>query len=312
MRNVLEIRNLEKGFKDVKALKGISFEVAKGEILALLGPNGAGKSTVVNIISTALKADGGEIIFKGENIFKNATAAKQRLGIVPQNIALYEDLSAEANLAFFASLYGLRGRELKERVDEALLLAGLTKRRNHKVKTFSGGMKRRLNIVCALAHGPEIIIMDEPTVGIDPQSRKHILDSIKKLQQLGTTVIYSTHYMEEAEEIASRIIIIDHGQIIAQGTKEQLKKEVANGKIYTIQVDRTDSLPKDVFFGVEGIKDVEVTKNEIRLTSVKGIENLDKIITIIINNQLAIYNITSSEVSLETVFLKLTGRSLRD
>ena len=312
MENLISVKNLEKSFKENKVLKGISFDVRCGEILCILGPNGAGKSTTINILTAALGADGGEITFNGAPIGRQLRKYKQSLGIVPQEISLYEELSAEQNLSFFASLYGLHGRGLKDAVDKALLFAGLDDRRHDKVKTFSGGMKRRLNIACAIAHEPEIVIMDEPTVGIDPQSRNYILESIKKLRDKGMTVIYTTHYMEEVEVISSRIIIMDHGAIIAEGTKESLKESIENEKRYTIDIEENGKIKRDEFFAVEGVKAVKIEENSIEITSIRGVENLDRIIALLSNHGEKIKNITSENASLEMVFLKLTGRKLRD
>ena len=225
MKTLIRVEKLEKSYKNNKALDGISFDVNEGEILCFLGPNGAGKSTAINILATALNADGGDIYFDGKRIGGNAQSYKSCLGIVPQDLAVYEELSAERNVSFFAALYGLKGRELKVKADKALEFVGLLDRKKDRVKTFSGGMKRRLNIACAIAHNPRIVIMDEPTVGIDPQSRNHILNSIKELRNKGATIIYTTHYMEEVEEISTRIIIIDHGKLIAGGTKEETEGE---------------------------------------------------------------------------------------
>jgi ABC-2 type transport system ATP-binding protein len=312
MENLMTVNKLEKSFKENIVLKGISFEVRRGEVLCILGPNGAGKSTTINILTAALGSDSGEICFKGNKINRQLKKYKQSVGIVPQDISLYEELSAERNLKFFASLYGLYGSKLKEAVNEALVFAGLEDRRHDKVKTFSGGMKRRLNIACAIAHHPELVIMDEPTVGIDPQSRNHILNSIKKLRDKGITVIYTTHYMEEVEAISSRIIIMDHGAIIAEGTKESLKEDIENEKKYTIQVEENGKIAKDKFFAVEGVKSVKIEGNTIEITSLKGIENLDRIIALLSDSGEKIKNITSEAASLEMVFLKLTGRKLRD
>lgn len=312
MENLLTIKKLSKSFKDNEVLKGISFEVRRGEILCILGPNGAGKSTTINILTAALKSNGGEICYKGKRIGTKLRAYKQELGIVPQDIALYEELSAEQNVSFFASLYGLHGVALKKAVDEALVFAGLEDRGHDKVKTFSGGMKRRLNIACAIAHHPELVIMDEPTVGIDPQSRNHILDSIKKLRDSGMTVIYTTHYMEEVETISTRIIIMDHGVLIAEGTKEELKEDIENEKRYLIEVEENGNIYADDFYAVEGVKTVNITDTTIEITSLKGVENLDRIIALLSNRGERIRNITSEAASLETVFLKLTGRTLRD
>ncbi len=312
MENLLEVKNLTKSFKENKVLKEISFEVRLGEVLCILGPNGAGKSTTINILTAALGGDSGEITFKGQKIGRRLRAYKQAIGIVPQDIALYEELSAERNLRFFASLYGLHGAALNKAVDEALVFAGLEDRRKDKVKTFSGGMKRRLNIACAIAHRPELVIMDEPTVGIDPQSRNHILDSIKKLRDGGMTVIYTTHYMEEVEAISTRIIIMDHGSIIAEGTKESLKEDIENEKRYTVEVEENGGIKNSDFSAVEGVKSVKIEGGMIEITSLKGVENLDRIIAVISNRGEKIRNITSEAASLEMVFLRLTGRKLRD
>lgn len=312
MENLMTVNQLTKSFKENKVLKGISFKAQRGEVLCILGPNGAGKSTTINILTAALGSDEGEIKFKNQKIGKQMRKYKQSIGIVPQDIALYEELSAERNLSFFASLYGLHGNKLKQAVDEALAFAGLVDRRKDKVKTFSGGMKRRLNIACAIAHHPELVIMDEPTVGIDPQSRNHILDSIKKLRDNGMTVIYTTHYMEEVETISTRIIIMDHGAIIAEGTKESLKEDIENEKKYTIQIEENGKISHDEFFSVEGVKSVKIDGNTIEITSLKGIENLDRIIALLSDRGEKILNITSEAASLEMVFLKLTGRKLRD
>ncbi len=312
LENIVEVKNLEKGYKDKKAVKEISFNVRQGEILGFLGPNGAGKSTTINILSTALKADGGEIKFDGQNVKENSLRVKKNIGIVPQDLAIYEDITAEKNVRFFASLYGLKGEILNEKVKEALEFVGLYDRKADKAKTFSGGMKRRLNIACAIAHNPKLIIMDEPTVGIDPQSRNHILDSIKKLQKRGATIIYTTHYMEEVEEISDRIIIMDHGTIIAEGTKEKLKENIQDEKVYTIEADNVEKLSDDDFFEVEGVKKVDILKNKVEIICLNTVENLDKLIMVMMNKHCKINNITTNSASLERVFLNLTGRSLRD
>lgn len=312
MASIIEVKNLQKSYKNKKALDGISFDVREGEILCFLGPNGAGKSTVINILSTVLDYNGGEILFGGRSLSGNKRRVKESLGIVPQDLALYEELSAESNVRFFASLYGLKGAELRSQTEEALRFAGLLDRRGDKVKTFSGGMKRRLNIACAIAHNPKIIIMDEPTVGIDPQSRNHILDSIKDLRKKGATILYTTHYMEEVEEISTRIIIIDKGLIIAEGTKEELKESMEDEKLYLIEVQEVKGLKKDDFYRIEGVKNVEVADNSFKITTLKGVENLDKLIGLVVGGGLKISNLSSQEASLERVFLNMTGRSLRD
>ncbi|MGL5414861.1 MAG: ABC transporter ATP-binding protein [Clostridium sp.] len=222
---ILEVNNLKKTYGEKVAVKDVSFYVEKGEILGFLGPNGAGKSTTINILSTTLKRDSGEIKFKGKDIYRSGRAYKKALGIVPQRLALFDSLTAYENVRYFASFYGLKGEILKARVLEALDMVGLLDKKDECPKTYSGGMKRRLNIACALAHKPEILILDEPTVGIDPQSRNHILESIKKLREEGTTVIYTTHYMEEVQTICDRVVIIDLGKVIEDGTiREVIEK----------------------------------------------------------------------------------------
>lgn len=315
MNEILNINCLEKSYGDHKAVNGISFEVYQGEILCILGPNGAGKSTTINILTGALGCDSGKISSSfsgGQDIHKDLNAYKQRLGIVPQDLAIYEDLTAMQNVQFFASLYGLKGIKLKQRCEYALDFVGLLDRAKHKAKTFSGGMKRRLNIACALAHKPDILIMDEPTVGIDPQSRNHILESIKRLRKEGVTIIYTTHYMEEVEEIASRIIIIDHGKMIASGTNNELKESVAAEKMISIAASGLESFDADELYFIEGVKHVEKTDARLNIATIQNIENLDRIIAVLIQNSIKIHSVESQIISLETVFLNLTGRSLRD
>lgn len=316
MNSILKVVNLQKTYKsekkENKALKGVSFDVKEGEILCLLGPNGAGKSTTINILSTALQSDGGEIFFNNEKISEKSNTLKRNLGIVPQDLAIYEKISARDNVKFFAALYGIKGEELNKNADYALKLVGLYNKMNEKVKTFSGGMKRRLNIACALAHNPKILIMDEPTVGIDPQSRNHILESIKELKNQGKTIIYTSHYIEEVEEISTRVIIIDKGVIIAEGTKEKLKEGLESEKIYNLEVDAFKDLKKNELFTIDGVKSVDFKDNNIVISTIKGIENLDKIISLIMKKDLKIKNISTVTESLEAVFLKLTGRELRD
>ncbi|MDP4094664.1 MAG: ABC transporter ATP-binding protein [Bacillota bacterium] len=312
MNSIIRVDKLEKSFKDKKALDGITFNVYEGEILCFLGPNGAGKSTTINILTTALDSDGGDIYFNDRKVIRNNREYKSFLGIVPQDLAIYEEISAERNVAFFAALYGLKGNELKTKVDEALKFVGLLDKKRDKVKTFSGGMKRRLNIACAIAHNPKIIIMDEPTVGIDPQSRNHILNSIKELRKQGATIIYTTHYMEEVEEISTRIIIVDNGKLIAEGTKEELKEKLADEKLFTVEIEDGKSFDCQKLYKIEGTKNVELKEGLLKISVLKGIENLDKIIAMLIGNAVKIKNITSEAESLEMVFLKLTGRTLRD
>lgn len=223
MNIILEIKSLKKSFGEKTVVDKMSFKVNKGEILGFLGPNGAGKSTTINMITTILDVDDGKVLFEGREISENDNDFKKSLGYVPQDIALFNDLSAYENVKFFGSLYGLKGNYLNDRVKETLELVGLYDRKNDYPDSFSGGMKRRLNIACSIVHKPKILIMDEPTVGIDPQSRNNILEVTKNLRDEGTTVIYTSHYMEEVDAICTRLIIVDSGHIIESGDKEEIK-----------------------------------------------------------------------------------------
>ena len=245
MKAVIDVKGLKKSYKDKEVIHGIDFALYEGEILCFLGPNGAGKSTTINIITGALRCDGGSIEHNGESIYKDLIGFKSRLGIVPQDLALYEDLTAERNVLFFASLYGLKGAALKDACRFALDFTGLLDKAKDRVSTFSGGMKRRLNIACAIAHKPEILVMDEPTVGIDPQSRNHILEGVRQLREQGMTILYTTHYMEEVEEISTRIIIMDVGNIIAEGTNESLKNACEAASLEAVFLNMTGKSLRD-------------------------------------------------------------------
>lgn len=309
--NILRVNGLKKKYTNDYVVKGVSFELNKGEILGLLGPNGAGKSTTINILSTALKASDGKIEFMEKNILDNKSNYKSSLGIVPQSLAIFENISAIENVKYFASFYGLKGAQLKRKAEEALDMVGLLDKAKDLPKTYSGGMKRRLNIACALAHEPKLLILDEPTVGIDPQSRNHILESIKNLRERGTTVIYTTHYMEEVEAICDRVLIMDKGVIIAQGSLNELKKSVEDNTIYNISGEGVEFVEKTIFDSIEGINSVEV-KDLLIVNTKKDSSNLDKIILKLINEKVKIKNIVTQEQNLETIFLNITGRNLRD
>ncbi|MBL4968764.1 ABC transporter ATP-binding protein [Bacillus halotolerans] len=312
MNSVALIENLKKQYTNKTAVDGISFEVKESEVLGLLGPNGAGKSTTIHILSGVLSATSGNVTILGHNVKNSAKKMKKGIGIVPQDIAIYEDISAEQNVRFFASLYSLKGKELKARVKEALGLVQLYDRKDDKPKTFSGGMKRRLNIACAIAHQPKLIIMDEPTVGIDPQSRNHILESIKLLKEKGASIIYSTHYMEEAEAIADRIMIMNEGKIIANGTKDELYKKVNKEMTYSFQLANADKLNKNILMDIVGVIKVHSREDELKVTVRKSQDLLSEIIAELSVQGCSILHMSSQEASLETVFLELTGRNLRD
>lgn len=309
---ILKIDGLTKKFGDLIAVDNIDLAIEQGEIYGLLGPNGAGKSTMINIISGLLTIDKGSISVLDKDLNRNSNFVKKNIGTVPQDIAIYEDLTAYENVKFFASLYGIRGKELKERTEEALEFVGLTDKSKSFPGEFSGGMKRRLNIACAIAHRPKLLIMDEPTVGIDPQSRNHILQSVKRLNELGCTIIYTSHYMEEVEEVCSRIAIIDHGKIIAEGTKEELKAIITDKNTVMITVDSISRVKEEELKKIYGVNSVEIDERVVKINSSKEINNLDKIILYFTTNNIQIKNVESKVPDLETVFLTLTGRKLRD
>ncbi|WP_238883364.1 ABC transporter ATP-binding protein [Clostridium sp. YIM B02551] len=308
----LEIKNLTKKYGDFIAVDNMSLTVEEGEIFGFLGSNGAGKSTTINMISGLLRSNEGSISILGKDIKKNSRFTKMNLGIVPQDIAIYEDLTAYENVKFFAGLYGLRGESLRAKSEEALKFVGLSDKMKEYPKNFSGGMKRRLNIACAIAHKPKLIIMDEPTVGIDPQSRNYILESVKELNRMGCTIIYTSHYMEEVEEICSRIAIVDHGKIIADGTKEELKLIVTDTSEHLIKVKSTDKLSKEEIKKINGVKAVTIEEDSVTINSEVEVNNLNKIIQYFINNDIEIRDVETKTPNLETVFLTLTGRTLRD
>jgi ABC-2 type transport system ATP-binding protein len=309
---LLNIKELTKKFGEFTAVDNISLAIYEGEIYGLLGPNGAGKSTTINIVSGLLSSTKGSIEFMGKDIKKHSNEVKRNIGIVPQDIAIYEDLTAFENISFFASLYGLKGNELKEKSREALEFVGLTDRAKELPGGFSGGMKRRLNIACAIAHRPKLIIMDEPTVGIDPQSRNHILQSVRKLNSSGCTIIYTSHYMEEIEEICTKIGIIDHGKVIAEGTKEELKGLITDKSIVSVTLDSIDRVSEEEIMKINGVFSVQIEETMVKVSSRKEINNLDKLILYFTSKNIGIKNVESKTPDLETVFLTLTGRKLRD
>lgn len=307
---LVEVKKLYKEYGNSIAVDGVSFSIEFGKIFGLLGPNGAGKSTTISMITGLTKSNSGETIF--EESKGQVNKWKKNIGLVPQDFALYFDLTAEENIKYFCSLYGFKGEELKKRVDNALEFVGLVDVRKKIVGEFSGGMKRRLNMACAIAHTPKLIIMDEPTVGIDPQSRNHILESVKKLRDGGATIIYTSHYMEEVDEICDEIAIMDHGRIIAEGDSEYLKSLVSDKNIYSITLKSEVKDIEDALKAVTGIEKVIVNENELKCYYLKESNIIEGLVAAISKENGVIENIKNETPSLETVFLALTGKKLRD
>lgn len=315
MKEFLSVQNLVKNYGDFCAVDDLSFSVREREIFGLLGPNGAGKSTTMNVITSLCDFDKGSVTVDGMDIVKDRERARRIIGMVPQEISLYPFLTAEENVKFFASLYGLKGKELSSAVREALEFVGLSDRAKMKPKKMSGGMKRRLNIACGIAHHPKLIIMDEPTVGVDAQSREHILGSIKTLRERGATVIYTSHYMNEVEDICDRIAIIDHGKFVACGTEQELISEVSDSRVLKISTEiRSDTDTGGLISGLSKLPDVKKARfdgNDIVLEINASRKELTLYTEHIIKRGLPICGFTSESMNLEDVFIALTGRELR-
>lgn len=312
--HILEVNNLVKRYGDFTAVKGVSFDIKEGEIFSLLGPNGAGKTTTISMLSTLYIPTSGDATIAGHSITKDPMAVKQVIGVIPQEIALYEDLTARENLIFWGRMYGLSGNTLTRRVDEVLNQIGLTDKANNRVKTYSGGMKRRVNIGVGLLHKPRLLFMDEPTVGIDPQSRRAILDTVKDLNQNGMTVLYTTHYMEEAQELSDRVGIIDHGELIAIGTQKELTQQVGQTETLVLHIGENDD-PQTLAKSLDGVKNVLeaiASDHEVSIVTGEAEEVLASVVTKANERGIKIRSIDIREPNLEAVFLQLTGRALRD
>jgi ABC-2 type transport system ATP-binding protein len=307
---MISVTDLRKSYGSTAALKGISFTIHPGEFYGLLGPNGAGKSTTIGIMSTLVNPDAGTVTIDGNDLKQNPKQCKQVIGVVPQEIALYNELSAVDNLMFWGSLYGVSKSDLQVRMEETLKLFGLYDRRNDKVKTYSGGMKRRINIASALLHKPKVLFMDEPTVGIDPQSRNLIFEVVEKLHKEGMTIVYTTHYMEEAERFCDRIGIIDNGTIIAQGTLDELKHQGGEKESLVIS---GKGISEEIAAKLKS-SGYSVTMSEDKLTFLSSNlkTEMPKMIVACNDAGIEIEHIDIRRVNLETVFLSLTGKQLRD
>lgn len=305
---MINLNNVTISFKTIKALNDVSLAIKEGEFFGLLGPNGAGKTTLMNILIGYLSADSGSVYINGEEVSDNELKFRSELGFVPQSVALYGDLSAEENLKFFGSLYNMDSSVLKKNISEYLNAVGLYERRKDTVKNFSGGMKRRLNLIVALLHRPKVLLCDEPTVGVDPQSRNAIFDFLEKLNKEGLTIVYTTHYMEEAERLCNRVAVIDNGNIIALGTTDELLKLLpVKGHIYMSKSHLPDSFLEE--FKTFGSITSNSDKYEIKI---KEGTNLSEFIKALEESRIGLENLTLQKPTLEELFLHLTGRRLRD
>lgn len=310
---MIETIKLSKIYNGKKVVDEIDIYLDKGESVGLLGPNGAGKSTTISMISSLLKPSSGDVKLEGESTINNPAEIRKILGVVPQEIALYEELSAYENLKFFGEIYKVEKNSLEQRIQDVLDMVGLKERQKGLVKTFSGGMKRRVNIAAALLHNPEILILDEPTVGIDPQSRNHILETVRKLnKENGTTVLYTSHYMEEVEQLCNRVYIMDHGKVVASGSKAELLGIISSEDTIQVQLSETSDVLIEQIKSIDHVHRVDETSDGIRIISKKGSNLLSELVHAAENQDIQLTNFQMETPSLEDVFLHLTGRTLRD
>lgn len=310
---MIKVQNLVKKYGSLRAVDGISFEVGKGELFGLLGPNGAGKTTTISTLATLLPPDGGRASIGGHDVGTSPGEVRRLLGVVPQEIALYTDLNARDNLRFWGELYGLKGKSLDHRVGELLELSALSEHATQKVSTYSGGMKRRLNLVVGLIHSPEVLFLDEPTVGIDAQARSRILEMIRQLGQSGLTVIYTTHYLEEAEQLCDRIGVIDQGKMVALGDKEELIAQVGDNDFVRLQLAEQD---RDKLMaacsGWAGFHSVCVKRGKVEIETKDGGRLLPQLQAWLNQQSLPLEQLEIERPNLETLYLNLTGRGLRE
>ncbi|HKF55193.1 MAG TPA: ABC transporter ATP-binding protein [Blastocatellia bacterium] len=308
---MLEARNLHKTYRDLVAVDGVSLVAGAGETVGLLGPNGAGKTTTVSIIAGLIRPNRGEVLIEGRTLAGDTDPIKRRIGLVPQDLALYDELPARDNLALFGALYGLDRSTLKRAMAEVLELVGLADRAKDKVGTFSGGMKRRLNLAAALMHDPQILLLDEPTVGVDPQSRNAIFDNLETLKSRGKTLIYTTHYMEEAERLCDRIVIIDHGKVIANDTLQGLYRMLPASNVLVVELE-DGGPPIDEFRSLAVVESAELKGSQLRVGIRRLTADAPAILQWLVDHGHPYRHVVSERADLETVFLSLTGRSLRD
>ena len=312
MKNILEVKNLSKSYKNLKAVDNLSFELKEGEILGLLGPNGSGKTTTINSILGLLKIDKGDILIFGKKLSLTSYDIKEKIGVVFQDIAVFDELTVYQNVDYFCGLYIFDKNKRKKAVDDVINLTGLNEFTKYYPNKLSGGLLRRLNIACGIAHKPKLIFLDEPTVAVDPQSRNNILDGIKKLKENGASIIYTTHYMEEAEILCDRIIILDKGKIIANGSLDELKKISSIEEKITVELVKYDKEKLNNLNKLSNISGYSFLNNTLYITYLKGNNNLENLITFLKRNNIVYNKIFSERPTLNDVFLELTGKDLRD
>jgi ABC-2 type transport system ATP-binding protein len=307
---MLQAIGLKKAYGKLQAVDNVSFDIAQGDAIGLLGPNGAGKTTTVSMIAGLIEPDAGQVLIEGKPVSGERNPVKRRLGLVPQDLALYEELSAQANLELFAALYGISGARAATVIDQALTLVGLKDRAKDRAGTFSGGMKRRLNLAAALLHDPDVLLLDEPTVGVDPQSRNAIFENLETLKKRGKTLVYTTHYMEEAERLCDRIVIVDHGRVIADDTLAGLYRKLpATNKLV---IDLVDGLDPAGIRGISGVESVELEGNRLSVWLKDLTGEAPKVLAWLSAGRHRYDHVATETPTLESVFLSMTGRSLRD
>ena len=308
---MIQVTHLRKRFGEIDALAGVSFRVAGGEIYGLLGPNGAGKSTAIGVLCGLVTPDAGTARLHGIDVVRQPVAARRTLGVVPQDVALYPELSARGNLKFFGRLYGLRGAELRDRVERTLARVDLAGRAVEPIERYSGGMLRRLNIAAGVLHGPKVVLMDEPTVGLDPQTRASILDLVRGIAADGAAVLYTTHYLDEAERLCDRVGIIDHGVLLAEGTLAELRRAAGEREIVALRgLFRPDAVPA-LAAGLEGVELIKATDIELLLSLRSAERQLTPLLAVMARAG-DVREVAIKQPSLESLFIKLTGRELRD
>ncbi len=312
VRDVVTVNGLVRRFGDLVAVDDVSFHVASGETYGLLGPNGAGKTTTISMIAGLLQPDDGTVEILGRKMTAGALEVRATVGLVPQDLAIYPDLTGEENLRFFGRLYDMKGSDLATRIDEVLETVGLADRRGDKTSEYSGGMKRRLNIAIGLLHRPQFLILDEPTVGVDPQSRNSILEAVEALSREGMSVLYTTHYMEEAERLCDRVGIIDEGKLVAEGTRRQLVAQIG-------QMDRVELRGRDQIDGaaaaiaaLDGVTEVAPSDQGLSVLAKDASSSLPHILSAATSSGMTVVGVDVQEPDLEAVFLHLTGKALRD